>query len=764
MRSFKTLLVTAICLMCLALCACNGGVAEDTTAAPSPDPTAAPETTQAPSGSDTDERTEAALTLTLSYDDYLTEIDGVLPTDDGVSVLEGTALEIIKEGDIGYFHACDVGSVTVDLGDRLAAITVEKAKLNLIVIMGQSNSGNHFDNATSDIKCPRGTAYWWGGGKGVAARQPIDFTQATKGFHSPLLAELYAQSVAAGSPEKNVLVWHEGGNQQGNGTSKNGSSIYGWAASAKDASGTDYTVKMVNKCIEYYEGESDKYEIVSRGVYWLQGEGDGVRGIDPAEYIGCFMAMWNKLKAEAGLEYMAIMRVRQGGDGNTKNADIYYSTTVSSQYMLANTYSDIFMATTLTESFTGAPEEKRTVDISRNITLMAQYSGKSAHSDQYDNTATYSNGKLTMPMKTLFGSNNKNHYGKFGYSLIAADAAYNMYHALHSKGCGIVLANSSGRPEDQSISELGSTVALDITELSDDLSFYAAPGSSAGRLSLSVTSGGTDITDAVINKSGANYGCVNIKALKSRKDVKITATYTDASNTSGSVIYEITDNSIELPSELPAEYSWEFEGDLLARDKAGNIVNAFNEKAVSGSYSIENGILKGNKLQLELMKEIKLESTRNWSFEIGFGDIGGASGFIIATEKDNIKGNKALSYRGGKLTVSDYDVKPYTAGAGYYNYSASGATLTSGCIMKLVNSYDPATGRSVMSMYKDGELVIENIQHVTGDFNGGAVLDLSPYEVTADFVFRYLGCSNSSGSFLMTNQLDFIRVNTGAAE
>ena len=630
--------------------------------------------------------------------------------------------------------------------------------------MGQSNSGNHFDNATSDITCPLGTAYWWGGGRGIAAKTPYDFTQATKGFHSTLLAELYAQSVAAGAPVKNVLVWHEGGSQSGNGTSKNGSSIYGWAASPTDASGTDFTVQMVKKCVEYYDGMSDKFEIVSRGVYWIQGEGDGVRGIDPVEYTGCFMAMWNKLKSEAGLEYMAIMRVRQGGDKNTYNNDIFYSTTVSAQFALANNNPDIFMATTLTENFTGTPTTKISVNIENYITMTEKYSASASYKDSHGNTASYANGVLTAPMNTLFGSNNNNHYGKFGYTLIASDAAYNMTRALGGKEFSILLANSSGRPEDQKVSANGDVVEIDITEMIDDLSFYAAPGSAAGTLSVKVMSGSKDITADVINKSGANYGCVNIKALKKHDDVKITVTYNTTAGNSGSVVYNVTDNSIDLPENTPAQYVFDFNGDLYARDKDGNVVNAFASKALKGSYSFENGILKCSKLQLELVKEITFARDKNWSIEIGFGDITAASGFIIATEKDNVKGNKALSYRGGKLTISDYAVKAYADKAGYYNYSASGGTITSGCSMKLVNTYDPATGKSVMSMYKDGILVIENMQNVTGDFNGSATLDLTPYEVTADFIFRYLGNSNSSGSFLLTNQIDYIKIDTGIGQ
>ena len=65
-----------------------------------------------------------------------------------------------------------------------------------------------------------------------------------------------------------------------------------------------------------------------------------------------------------------------------------------------------------------------------------------------------------------------------------------------------------------------------------------------------------------------------------------------------------------------------------------------------------------------------------------------------------------------------------------------------------------------MSIYRDGVLTVENIQLGTGDFNGGSSMDMSQYDVTADFVFRYLGNSNTNGSFLLTNQIDYIKVDT----
>ena len=758
MKTFRNLMIFLLCAIMVFACSCTQGGGEVTTEAPAPD--SIPESTEAAGETEAETEADGPLTLTLSYDDYLTTIDGILPTDEGVAITSGTAIEIIEVKGTSYFHAKEIGNATLTLGENTVEVTVNKAKLNLIVIMGQSNSGNHFSNATSDITNPLGTAYWWGNNRGIAARAPVDFTQATLGFHSTLLAELYAQSVAAGDPVKNVLVWHEGGSQDGNGTSKNGSSIYGWAKSPTDTKGTDYTVSMVANCDAYYATMADKYEIVSRGVYWLQGEGDGVRGIDPNEYIACFEAIWNKLKTEAKLEYMAIMRVRKGGDNNTLNNDIDYSTTVSSQFALANKHPDIFIATTVTENFTGAPTESKTIDISNYIRMMATYSGAAEHNDNYGNAATYKNGKLTTTMKTLFGSNNKNHYGKFGYTIIASDSAYNMTRALKGSEFSFVMADASGDPKVQIISKAGDTVALDITEMMFDLAFRAAPGSAAGTFSIKVTSNGTDITADVINTSGASYGCANIKKLKTYNNVVITVTYTTVSGATGSVTYNITDTSVDLPDNLPAQYTWDFDGDLLARDKDGNVVNALSEKALLGSYTIENGMLICQKAQLEIIKDIVFAADKNWSIEIGFGDVTGASGFIIATEQTNIKGNKALSFRGGKLNVSDYDAKTYAANAGYYNYASEGARISSGCSIKLVNTYDPATGKSVMSIYRDGVLTVENIQNGTGDFNGGSSMDMSQYDVTADFVFRYLGNSNTNGSFLLTNQIDYIKVDT----
>ena len=511
---------------------------------PESTPESTPETTPPETAPD------VPLSVTLSYDDHLTELGGISAEAEGVEI-DGGSVEIKTYRGAKYFHACGVGSATVTSGDETVEVTVTKAKINIVVIMGQSNSGNHFVNATSDIACPLGTAYWWGNGLGTAATAPVDFNFSTKGFHSTLLAELYAQSVSHGDPVKNVLVWHEGGGQEGDGTSKNGSRIYGWAKSATDASGTDYTVEMVNDCVEYYSALSDKYEIVSKGAYWLQGEGDGGWAIPTDEYIGCFMAMWNKLKAEAGLEYMAIMRVRCGGGGDANN-DIDHTTVVSAQFTLANENPDIYMATTITENFVGKADTLISIDISSYITMMEKYSGKAEHTDFYNNDATYKDGVLTTSMKTLFGSNNNNHYGKFGYTIIAADAARNMYEALNgvhgdsdTPYVGMVLSNLSGAADaaNRIVADGGETVEVDISDISKNLRIYALPGSVGGTLSLKVESGGKDVTeDIVLVQTGVNSNSLYVRGLKKLGNATVTVTYTKTDGTAETVVFELSYN------------------------------------------------------------------------------------------------------------------------------------------------------------------------------------------------------------------------------
>ena len=531
MKRVLLILLALVCILSCVGCQNPSGSAEDPTESNANGATEAPTDNQEP---------ETPKIPVVYYDDYFQDFEGVSAASETVEI-DGDALEIVTLDGKKTFHAKGVGSVVLFDAEKTVELIVEKAKLNLVVIMGQSNSGNHFENATADITCPKGTTYWWGNGQGINATAPVDFTHATKGFHSPLLAELYAQSVADGNPTKNVLVWHEGG-MNGVGTSINGSSITGWVKTATDTPGTDYTVQMVKNCVGYYEdaARSDLYEIVSKGVYWLQGEGNGANGFNSKTYYDSFMIMWNKLKEQAGLEYMAILRVRKGG-GGTLNNDIEYSTASAAQFTLANNNADIFIATTITENFTGEATETVYVNISNYITMMETYGKSAEHNDSYGNKATYQNGILGTTMKTLFGSNHNNHYGKFGYALIGVDAAYNMYRALHGDEISFTQATSSGKPEEQLVSVAGETVELDVSKLTGDLAFRVSCGSIAGTVTIQVTSKGAVLpaNTGVVVASGATHGCVSVENVKKYADVKVNVTFTDTEGNSYTVIYKI---------------------------------------------------------------------------------------------------------------------------------------------------------------------------------------------------------------------------------
>jgi tRNA(Leu) C34 or U34 (ribose-2'-O)-methylase TrmL len=456
----------------------------------------------------------------LQYDDHV-DLSGyaVRIVDAGIDQNSGKAVVTLRGNEL---IATGIGTARVSVGGVIRTVTVTKAKLNLIMIMGQSNSGNHFENATSDVTCLAGTAYWWGNEQGTAAAEPVPYTQPSMGFHAPLLAELYAQSVAAGAPVKNVLIWQEGI------TSKDGQSITKWARSATDTSGTNDAVTMLENCRSYYQSRSDRYEIVSSGVYWLQGETD--TSMDPALYTQRFMAMWKRLK-NAGMEYLAFLRVRRNvGDVPTNKDDLSYSSSLSAQIKMINDNPEFYMATTVTENWIGTPTVTHTVDISNYITMMDAYGRSASYTDQYGNTATCVDGKLTTTMKSLYGSNNTCHYGKFGYGIIGADAAYNMYRALNGNRVAMVVTDTSGHASSVRVLKNGQSVTVDISELTDNLSIRPDCGSTAGILKFVVRSGITDITnrEGVVVSTGEKYGSISTSALRSYRNVSIVITYTPA--------------------------------------------------------------------------------------------------------------------------------------------------------------------------------------------------------------------------------------------
>ena len=131
-------------------------------------------------------------------------------------------------------------------------------------------------------------------------------------------------------------------------------------------------------------------------------------------------------------------------------------------------------------------------------------------------------------MKSLYGSNNKCHYGKFGYGIIGADAACNMYKAFHSRAVKFVVADTSGHAESRHIIADGQKETIDISEVNGNLTFRADCGSTAGTLAVSLYSGKTDITDieGMFIPSGPDYSSVSVEKLREYPDVSVELEYT----------------------------------------------------------------------------------------------------------------------------------------------------------------------------------------------------------------------------------------------
>ena len=678
-------------------------------------------------------------TLLLCYDDHV-DITGKQ-----VQIVDAGPSVITLDGN--YLVATGVGSATVRIDGTLHPVTVGKAKLNLIMIMGQSNSGNHFANATSDVTCPMGTAYWWGNGQGTAATEPVPYTQPSKGFHTPLLAELYAQSVAAGDPVKNVLIWQEGI------TSKDGQSITKWASSATNTSGTNASVTMLENCRAYYLARSDRYEIVSSGVYWLQGETD--TSMDPTLYTQRFMAMWQRLK-KAGMEYLAFLRVRKNvWDVPTNRDDLDHTSSLSAQIKMVNDTPEFYMATTLTENWYGTVNTKHTIDISNYITMMETYGQSATYTDQYGNDATYADGKLTTTMNSIYGSNNYCHYGKFGYGAIGADAAYNMYRAFHGKDVSIIVTNTSGHAQSAQMLKDNERLALDISSLTEDLSFRADCGSIAGTLKVTVRSGTTDITnrEGIMIGSGDHYGCVSVSALRSYQNVTLTLTYTTTDGTVHTAICDINNG----PVQAKQDYVWDFNEDLNARGSNGEILNSFLSTALDGSYSIKDGYLNANALQLELKNIIQLNPTRDWTIEWKYGSLeNGTAGFLLCEDRDNVIGNRALWH----IDRGSFAIADYLDNSGYRNYTSADVIIQDYDQVKLTNVYDPLTGKSTVSLWINGQLRIADFQLKGCLNNYYDHQDMTGYPLVPDFAFRYLG-NNGMSDWLVNCQLDYLKVSFG---
>lgn len=261
----------------------------------------------------------------ITYDDYI-------KADDAISA-EGS-LEIVEIAGRTYVHAADVGDGFYKLEDgREIHLTVEKAKLDIVVAMGQSN--NRYTcwdiSEISDIPA-LGSSYYWG----------TDFEPVTNpNVQGGAMQKLRDPETGAVKLGDKVPVfcarWVE---QTGHKifyviTAVGGSSITSWIPGEQQY---QRQIRILNQATAAIDGDLFEYDV--RCCTWIQGEADSTMPLD--DYLGYFGQMWEGLTSEAypyDLKKMIMATPRVG-------------TAVEADRILAEQHDDIVLATDIATTFT----------------------------------------------------------------------------------------------------------------------------------------------------------------------------------------------------------------------------------------------------------------------------------------------------------------------------------------------------------------------------------------------------------------------------
>jgi hypothetical protein len=107
------------------------------------------------------------------------------------------------------------------------------------------------------------------------------------------------------------------------------------------------------------------------------------------------------------------------------------------------------------------------------------------------------------------------------------------------------------------------------------------------------------------------------------------------------------------------------------------------------------------------------------------------------------------------MMISDYADKK-----GYRNYTSSDVVIDAYDCLRITNRYDLTTGKSILSLWKNGELVIENFQMKGGLNSDTDNLDMTGYPLEGNFAFGYLGHDKNS-LWGMNCELDYLHISFG---
>ena len=490
-------------ILSITLCCCFSGCGE--IKADKDTASSKPKNNSSKTDSKTEENYDSTIEVNLNFDDYYQ--------------LENAEKIDIKDKKVfkcdymtKTLHAVDitdkpseVAVTTADGQKILYKISVAKSKINIVIVAGQSNAAGEITGIPEEAKkytqalCDSATTFMWNQGTTVA---PTAFAggglgqngQGT-GICSSFARQWTEQLADSGKNEKVVFVFAK------NHTATAGITLEQYMDDNSTYASVKKTVDVVNKCYDYYEkGAGSKgYDIVSCGMYWFQGEGNG--NSEAQDYYNKFSTAWSRIKSGTNnrVKYCGIMRVRIKSGGT-----LAVSNSVLAQFKLANDFDDIYMASTLTEFLNKGLNDIVTLNVSNYKVV-----------DETQYASIVSGNILTEKQGNIYGGL---HYSQLGFNLLGADAAYNMLRALYQPSDNATLVDANGNRIANV--NFGSSANVKLSDLNANLYAYMDVGSSGKAVKISVMSGGSDITSTVTDPDFM----LNLSKIKSAENVKIVLT------------------------------------------------------------------------------------------------------------------------------------------------------------------------------------------------------------------------------------------------
>ncbi len=340
----------------------------------------------------------------IDYDDYYTfDADSVVlvASTDSISI-NGATIHADKVSEAPALLLVD---------GVLHMVNVVPAKVALFVIDGQSNargSAGELDGV-APITPAEGYGYMYVNGSITDMKTYVDekvaaiTNNASIGFYPSLAAEWYALT-----GEKAIVI-HKG---------YDGAPIHFW----KDKGYTDKNVTEIKNAVKAIN-DSGNFEIVSAGYYWLQGESNMILTANtggwqdwevyttPEQYVSAFTeihsAYIGALETSGVDAFAGILAARSNDCTKNRVTISEYAGPRAAQQYLANKYANIYMASTLTDSW--------------NQTSASAYKYTAASGTQVS---------VDSVKEGLFAGNPV-HYAQNGYNILGMDAADGMYKALN---------------------------------------------------------------------------------------------------------------------------------------------------------------------------------------------------------------------------------------------------------------------------------------------------------------------------------------------